>query len=163
MLSECKEWQEIFSNHENSEALNESHFDKDVTAYLEFLFKSNEKLRGSKHLAIKFYRLRQKKKKTITSAQYSRSTNPQRTDMKAKQRRRDKYQYYLTQYWFYNQRRKAVLEVMKLGKSRKCTIKLSILEEHFKNVFGNTNDRVRESYPSKPAVREDVYLTPEQI
>lgn len=80
--SECKKWQETFSNHNGDESFDEQLFDKNVSEFLEFLFNANEKMPGPRHPAIKFYRLRQKKKRNITSAQYSRSTNPQRTDKK---------------------------------------------------------------------------------
>lgn len=116
---------------------------------------------GPKHPAVKFYRLR-KAKKTITSAQFTRSSNLQRTDQKTKHRRRDKYQYDLTEYWFYNQRKKAVLEVMKSGKSRQCKIKMESIEDHFKNLLTDHNERVLESYPSKTA-KSNVILTPLDI
>lgn len=160
--SECKKWQATFSTHENSESFDEQVFDKHVTDFLEFLFEANSKMPGPKHPAVKFYRLRQKKKRSITSAQYARSTNPQRTDKKTKQRRRDKYQYDLTQYWFYNQRRKAVLEVTKNGNSRLCKMKMDEIEKHFKQIFETPNERTREAYPAKKA-HNDVYLEPKDI
>ncbi len=160
--TECRQWQETFSIHHGSAPLDEQLFDKDVSEFLDFLFKANEKMPGPKHPAIKFYRLRQKKKRNITSAQYARSTNPQRTDRKTKQRRRDSYQYDLTQYWFYNQRRKAVLEVTKTGNSRQCKIKMDLIENHFKKLFETPNEKIRESYPAKP-IKDDIYLEPGDI
>lgn len=97
--SDCKKWGNVFCVHESNENFDERKFDKDIEDFLEFLYVANEKLPGPQHPAVKFYRLRKKKKQmNITSAQHSRSSNPQRTDAKAKQRRRDQYHYDLTQY-----------------------------------------------------------------
>lgn len=111
--TECNEWKAIFEGFENSEILDEIALDEKVEAFQNFIFNANQRLPGPQHPSIKFYRLRkQKKNRKLTTAQQSRSSNPQRTDAKAKQRRRDKYQYDLAQYWYYNQRKKAVRMVM---------------------------------------------------
>lgn len=151
-----------FKLHESCEVVDESQFDKDVTLFLKFMFTANQRMPGPKHPAVKFYRIRQNRKKCVTSAQYARSSNPQRTDKKTKQRRRDKYQYDLTQYWFYNQRRKAVLNVMKNGKSRRCEIEMDVLENHFKAVFEKPNRNVREIYHLS-STKKDILLTPDDI
>lgn len=101
-----------------------------------FLFKVNHRLPGPKHPSVKFYRLlHQKKNRKLISAQQSRSSNPQRTDAKAKQKRRDKFLYDLAKYWYYNQRKKAVRLVMNDGESNHCKIKVGVIENHLQNIF----------------------------
>src|SRR6202012_474235 len=123
--SECKNWEKIFNVHENEEILNTANFNENIEKFQKFLFKANQRLPGPQHPSVKFYRLRQKQKnRKLTSAQQSRSSNPQRTDAKAKQRRRDKFQYDLAQYWYYNQRKKVVRSVMNGGSVNQCKIKM---------------------------------------
>lgn len=69
--ADCKQWQNTFHMHENNDKLNEESFEKDIDLFLEFLFKVNEHLPGPQHPAVKFYRLRKKKKMNMTSAQQS--------------------------------------------------------------------------------------------
>lgn len=152
LQTECHEWKKTFEGFEfegfeNSETLEESSFDEKVESFQNFIFKANQRLPGPQHPSIKFYRLRkQKKNRRLTSAQQSRSSNPQRTDAKAKQRRRDKYQYDLAQYWYYNQRKKAVRLVMTKNAPRQCKIKMELLESHFRDTFETENNNTLESY-----------------
>lgn len=147
--SECNTWQKTFQKYESSADLDIAAFEEDMTKFMKFLFKANQRLPGPQHPSVKFYRLRQQKRnRKNMSAQQSRSSNPQRTDAKTKQRRRDKYQYDLSQYWYYNQRKKAVRAVMSSGSTKQCKIKMTEMENHFKNVFENMNDHVLEHYPS---------------
>lgn len=132
---------------ESDESFNENFFNENVGNLQMFLFEVNHQLPGPQHPSVKFYRLRQiKKNRKITSAQQSCSSNPQRTDTKAKQRRQDKYQYDLTRYWYYNQRKKAVSMVLNEGRNKQCRIR--IMEQHFRNVFEKENNCTRESYPT---------------
>lgn len=42
--SDCKQWQKVFHNFENNEALDLARFDENVGKFPEFLFKANEQL-----------------------------------------------------------------------------------------------------------------------
>ena len=161
--SECMNWEKIFNVHENEEILNTANFNENIEKFQKFLFKANQRLPGPQHPSIKFYRLRQKQKnRKLTSAQQSRSSNPQRTDAKAKQRRRDKFQYDLAQYWYYNQRKKVVRSVMNGGSVNQCKIKMDIMENHFKNVFGTANNKILESYPNSE-IHHNIIVSEEEI
>lgn len=149
LQTECNEWKKTFEEFENSEILDELTFDEKVASFQSFIFTANQRLPGPQHPSIKFYRLRQQKKnRKLTSAQQSRSSNPQRTDAKAKQRRRDKYQYDLAQYWYYNQRKKAVRLVMTKDQPSQCKIKMEVMESHFRGIFEIENHKTLESFPN---------------
>lgn len=161
--SECRVWNDIFENCLNEEALDSASFDEKVSKFQKFLFKANQRLPGPQHPSVKFYRLRkQNKNRRITSAQQSRSSNPQRTDARSKQRRRDKFQYDLAQYWYYNQRKKSVRMVMSEGAPKQCIIKMDILVNHFKDTFEQENNKCLETYPHKEP-HEDISLCEEDI
>lgn len=131
--------------------------------FQKFLFTARQRLPGPQHPSIKFYRLRQQKKnRKETSSQQSRSSNPQRTDARAKQRRRDKFQYDLAKYWYYNQRKKAVRLVMTKSSSRQCQIKMDLMEKHIRSVFENRNNSTLESYPTSET-HQNIVLSEEDI
>lgn len=93
-------------------------FNGNVEKYQEFLFQVNQRLPGQ-HPSVQYYKLsQQNKNRKVLSAQQSRSSNPQRTDAKARQRRRDKFNYDLAHYWYYNQRKKAVQAIMTGGRTK---------------------------------------------
>jgi len=161
--SECNSWEKTFRDHENNEHFDAEAFDADVENFQKFLFKANQRLPGPQHPSVKFYRLRkQQKNRKLTSAQQSRSSNPQRTDAKTKQRRRDQYLYDLTQYWYYNQRKKSVRSVMTKGAMRQCKIRMDIVEAHFRKLFEKSNDKVLETYPQNER-NENILLNEEVI
>lgn len=161
--SECKAWNDVFENHLNAETVDSASFDDDISKFQKFLFKANQRLPVPQHPSVKFYRIRQRNKnRRINSAQQSRSSNPQRTDARCKQRRRDKFQYDLAQYWYYNQRKKSVRMVMSEGAPKQCTIKMDELENHFKDTFGQENNKCLETYPNKE-LHVDISLCEEDI
>lgn len=162
LASEVEFWKQCFSIIENENVLNEEKFDDNINKFLKFLFESNQKLPGPTHPAVKFYRLRKKKQNANLASQQSRSSNPQRTDKHTRERRRDEYEYELSQYLYYNQRRKVVRKIMNHGPSRTCKIEMSRVAEYFRSIFEEGNDKVRPEYETtKP--KSNVTVSEEDV
>lgn len=61
--SDCKKWQDIFHTYEQSDFINENDFDKDVDAFLKFMFKANGKMPWSEAPGYKILQATPKKEK----------------------------------------------------------------------------------------------------
>ena len=146
----------------NTDGLEQAQLDIAVSDFLQFLFEATARLPGPKHPSVSYYNKRKKKKLTIQSAQQSRSSNPQRTDKRARQRRREKYEYELAQYEYHNQRRKIARRVMDDGPTSSCPIRMEELESYFGDTFGTPNDSVLPDYPSNDA-RENIVVSLEDV
>lgn len=94
--------------------------------------------------------------------QYGRSSNPQRHDKKVRQRRRDKYNYEVAQYNYYNQRKKVVRNIMNENNNKVCMININTLEDHFKENFEKSNKSKLESYGTKQT-SPDIIVNSEDV
>lgn len=79
-----------------------------------------------------------------------------------KQRRRDKFQFDLAQYWYYNQRKKKVQMVMSEGAPKRCTINMDTVENHFKGIFEHENKKCIETYPVTDT-KDDITMNEDDI
>ena len=63
--------------------------------------------------------------------------------------RKDAYMYQLTQFYFYNQCRKAICQIFKSDNTF-CSIDIfSTIHEYFSNLFSTNNDPTRTEYPQQ--------------
>lgn len=132
LATQCERWQREFEHmSNNTEELDLDLFDLRVGEYLKFIFEATPKLPGPKHPAIKYYKKRRKRKLSAQSAGHSRSSNPQRTDKKAKKRRRDKYLHEVAQYNYYHLRKRVAREAMGDESHGPCPIPMTELKSHF--------------------------------
>jgi hypothetical protein len=145
LSAECHAWESRFSavlNECHTPDFNLDSFDKLVAEFLSFLHQANSKLPGPKHPAVKMFQIRRRQKENFRcdQARQSESSNPARADRKARQRRRQKYEHELAQYYFFNQRKKAARMVMGESSSQaSCPIEMNLLSSHFKSLFGTKN------------------------
>ena len=146
----------------NTAGLAESEFSEKVEQFLKFMFEATPKLHGPKHPAAKYHQLRRKRKEAVQPAGYARSTIPQRTDKRSRERSRAQYQYELVQYNNHHQRKKAARVVMNEQPPSKCPIPLAELERFFESNFSVPNEKTLADYPQTNA-REDIETTLEEV
>ena len=165
LVSDCNAWTQKFTAILNNiDNFDSDLFDKTMTDFGKFLFSANEHLPGPVHPATRMYRLRKQGTNKNSGAQYSRSSNPQRTDTKARERRREKYQYELAQWQYNNQRRKVVQNVMdpKSANMKRCQIPIEQVEKHFTTILTEPNDCTLDYYPVK-VQQEDITVTTDEV
>ena len=92
--------------------LNDIVFDTLVEEFITFLATAEDLLTGSRHPARKYYEARKNGRGIQTSHVYKNSTNPERATKITRGKRKQKYLYQLTQYQYYNKRRKAIQTVL---------------------------------------------------
>ena len=164
LITECAEWERKFKEILTFvDTFDHDHLERTYSEFAKFLYSANERLSGPLHPAVKYYRLRKSGKKSQNGAQHARSSNPQRTDARVRQRRQDQYQFELAQFEYYNQRRKVARKVLQTQtKSGPCTIAISELENHFKSVLESPNAHILDHYLTCDA-REDVTVSIEEV
>src|SRR5699024_4857763 len=101
-------------------------------------------------------------KNTDNSATYKRSSNPQRSNARTRQKRRDKYLFELAQHKYYNRRKDVVNMIMADDDRQECKVPLQELEDKFKNIYERSNDRILEEYRTK-ILFEDIQVTLEDV
>ena len=136
------EWRDKFL-----EDMNNDEFGINVDAWIEFLATSIDLLPGPKHPARKYYEYRKTKNNTDNQRKYKQTTNPERETKRDRIKRREKYKYQLTQYHYFNQRRKAVRTVLK-SNSEMCKISIDEIYSYFSEMYTKPNQMVRPNYPS---------------
>lgn len=164
LRDECTQWLHKFNAIANNlDSFDFAHFDQLYSEFATFLFTSNKRLPGPKHPASKFYLKRRQKRAAPTGAQQSKSSNPQRTSARVRERRRAQYMKDLCQYWFYNQRKKAWTMIKNpKGQKNVCNIPMADLEEYFRQTLEKPNDNTLDYYqPGEP--RENISITIEQV
>jgi len=94
------------------------------------LANATEFIPGPIHPATKFYKMR-KNKNAFTNVQekYEHQTNPIRKSQRTAERRAEEYQSDLMQHLFYYQRKKCGNKIIKMGKSKSCTISVKDVED----------------------------------
>ncbi|CAL8113238.1 unnamed protein product [Orchesella dallaii] len=138
-----------------NELMNASAFDEDVfdVVYKELvnlLIVANDALPGPKHPATKFYTMR--KKRILfkdNQVSYKKTTNPQRSSKKASERRKDKYNYELMQFLYYNKRKSCVRKITQQN-GLKCKIPMEVLHQSLSNKWGKENPSIRRQYEDPP-------------
>ena len=102
----CQWMQKILDKLETPE------FDTIVEEFLSFLASAIDVLPGPRHPARRYYHLRKKKSATNNQRTYQTSSNPERATKRDREKRKATYNYQLAQFHFYNQRRKAIRQVL---------------------------------------------------
>ena len=143
--SELLKWKVKFS-----ENLCEADFEKIVTDFIRFLASAPHILPGPKHPAQKYYEKRKRDKATRTQRSYKTSSNPERSTKRDREKRKAKYMYEITQFYYYNQRRKAIRNVFK-SETPNCPLNEDMLHSHFSEIFSKPNKHKRSEYPQKVA------------
>jgi hypothetical protein len=147
---EINKWHSVFSAE-----LNEHEFSLKVSEFSKFLADIINELPGPKHPARKFYELRKKKKQMISqNRSYKTSSNPERKSKNDRKKRKEKYEYDLIQFEYYNRRRRAVRRILG-SETKPCRISLQQLYDHFHNRLGLANNKVLNRYNQ---IREDTSL-----
>lgn len=145
-------------------------FESSMSDFIKFLQESNNQLPGPIHPSVTYYRKRKQKRDVISNGTYRQSSNPQRSSQRQRKKRNEKYQYDLIQWQYANQRRKVAQSLLKSKKPVRLLVDMSIVEQHFRDIYENLNDNVRESYesseiPSEPTVLDvdDIILAVKKI
>ncbi|CAL8143772.1 unnamed protein product [Orchesella dallaii] len=132
-------------------ALDEDEFDRVYLELVNLLTVANDALPGPKHPATKFYTMRKKRNLfKDNQAGYKKTSNPQRTTKKARERRKDKYNYELMQYLYYNKRKSCVRKITQQN-DIKCKIPLDVLHQSLSNKWGIENPSIRRQYEDAPS------------
>lgn len=110
-----------FSNCDYSE----ENFNCDVAKFIEFLSQLIDKLPGPKHPALRFYEARKQKGFKLMSEKYNVS-NPVRKSLRKRTERQAQYEYQITQFLYYNQRRKAVRKFFNNNQTNPISINIDL-------------------------------------
>ena len=135
-------WKTIFL-----QDMNDEQFDNEVVKWSEFLAEAIDLLPGPKHPSRKYYQYRKNNQNTDGQRKYKQSSNPERATKRDRQKRREKFRYQITQYNYYNQRRKAIRSVLNTNHER-CKIPTEEIYKYFSSTHGVSNDMIRDHYPS---------------
>lgn len=149
--SELNKWKSKFTEH-----LSDIEFENTVEEFVTFLASAPALLPGPKHPAQKYYEKRKNNIAVSTQRSYKASSNPERATKRDREKRKAKYMYDLTQYYYYNQRRRAIRNVF-CNETPACLLNEDILQTHFSGIFSKPNIHQRSEYPSK--VTESEFLT----
>ncbi|KAJ4430501.1 hypothetical protein ANN_22717 [Periplaneta americana] len=136
---EMSHWKAEFEN-----ITTEEDFYSKVDNFSQFLANAITLLPGPKHPARKYYEARQDKSLLNNQRSYEQSSNPECATKRDREKRRSKYMYQLTQFQYFNQRRKAVHSVLRQNNQR-CTINVNKVHNSSKNFF-IPNNCIRPSY-----------------
>ena len=108
-------------------------FEKLVCDVMSFFVDQIQDLPGPEHPAIKYFKARKNKVPNNTNS-YKTSKNPKKKSKKTRNENRQKYNFELTQYYYYNQRRKVVRNVLnKSNRQNACKIPIYVQEDHFRS------------------------------
>lgn len=121
--------------------------DNIIDSLIKTLSKATEKLPGPKHPAVKFYRARKSKNIFSTNDRnYHQSKNPERQSKRDRNRRKEKYNYEVMQYNYYNRRKKCAQQIMNTNKLKQCNIPNETLFNSFRDRWETENNCIRPSY-----------------
>ena len=96
-------------------------------------------LPGPKHPAVRYYNARKNTPTDYTNT-YSITKNPKRLSKRRREHNRKRYQYEVSQYLYFNQRRKVVRNIVKNQNGLQCKIPVPSIYSHFQSIFENKND-----------------------
>lgn len=162
---ECDVWYCRFRNILNDVAnFNCDCFNETYDLFAKFLFECNNRLPGPKNPDVVMYQRRKQGKLRNNATRQAKSSNPERTDKRARQRRRDDYDYQKGQYMYYNQRGKLVRMTMscKTDKEGRCQVPMATLEAHYRDILSEPNNSTLEWYPNRNPT-EDITVTVEEV
>lgn len=142
---QIKVWKTKF---ESTEYTNEGSFSSDISEFSNFIAKFPEMLPGPKHPARRYYEARKRKGFQLRNEKFSNS-NPQRKSFRKRVNRKAIYEYQITQYYFFNQRRKAVRRIYEKNKENSSVVDVNAAYEHFSEVFEVPNNNIKEEYGPK--------------
>src|SRR5699024_6569568 len=163
LQEELRLWQQDFFNVlSNIGDFNQQRFDGIVSSFIKWLYEANARLAIPQHPAVRMFHLRKQNKNTDNSATYKRSSNPQRTNARTRQKRRDKYLFELAQHKYYNRRKDVVNMIMEDEDRQECKVPLQDLEDKFKNIYERSNDRILEEYKMK-IPSEDIQVSLDDV
>ncbi|KAJ4429319.1 hypothetical protein ANN_26323 [Periplaneta americana] len=134
-------WKSEFTNISDSNI-----FSNKVEEFAEFLARAIHLLPEPKHPAVKHYEARRKKKLHLTQRGHKTSSNPERSSKRDRQKRKERCEYQKTLFLFYNQRRKAVRNVLN-DKHEICEINTNTIYDHFSSLLSMPNNHMRHEYP----------------
>src|SRR5699024_10944913 len=158
-----RQWQQDFFNVlSNIGDFNQQRFDGIMSRFIRWLYEANARLPIPQHPAVRMFHLRKQNKNTDNSATYKRSSNPQRSNARTRQKRRDKYLFELAQHKYYNRRKDVVNMIMADDDRQECQVPLQELEDKFKNIYERSNDRILEEYRTK-ILSDDIQVTLEDV
>src|SRR5699024_5933608 len=163
LQEEVRQWQQDFFNiFSRNGDFNQQRFDETISRFIKWLYEANARLPIPQYPAVRMYHLREQNKNTDNSATYKRSSNPQRTNARTRQKRRDKYLFELAQHKYYNRRKDVVNMIMQDEDRQECKVPLQDLEDKFKNIYEASNDRILEEYKTK-IPSDDIQVTLEDV
>ena len=132
---------------------------KDV---MQFFVHQITELPGPQHPAVKYYKSR--KLRNNCKYHYDSTSNPRRKAIRKKEQNKEKYEYEMAQYNFYNQRRKIAHKVLaKSHKRQICKIPTATITEHFEHIFSkeNNNSPLLDSFTND--IPADITITEDDI
>lgn len=156
-----KEWEDkltnifIEGNQEDFEIIT-----KDALIFIAYQI---DELQGPQHPAVKYYKAR----KLRNSCQYNfkESGNPRRKSARKRTQNREKYEYDVAQYNFYNQRRMVAHKIFKeTNKHKICKIPIKDITEHFETIFSKENSSSPlPDIDSTNTINHNIIVTNEEI
>ena len=166
LLLESTAWlnkfQQIFNN---IDSFDYDNFNSLFTDFSKFLYQCNERISGPVHPNVKYFRWRKKNKEKANSGgtQFQQSSNPQRTDARKRQKRKDRHRYEVAQYLYSRCRKKAVNMVLRQNNSQgRCSIPITDIEAHFRSALETPNNLTLDHYPTA-IPSNDITVTIEQV
>ena len=112
---------------------------EDLTCnFINYLTQANNTLPGPKHPAIRYYNAHRKHKEG-RGISYSTTKNPSKLAERKRNQNKQKYQYELAQFQYYNQRRKVVRNIMNSQNNKRCQISVNTVSEYFQKLYGEEN------------------------
>ena len=137
-------------------------FEKVICDIIEFLATAIESLPGPKHPAVRYYYAR-KKHQTIRGTSYSTTQNPERLAKRKRKNNKQKYQYEVAQFHYFNQRRKVVRSIMNDQQNVRCKMSTQSIFHHFDTLFNDQNSSTPISLALPVSTVEDIEITEEDI
>ena len=128
--------------------MSDDEFNVLIEEFLSFLAAAVHILPGPKHPAQKYYEARKNKCDVINQQSYKQSSNPQRATKRDREKRKGKYKYQLTQFLYYNQRRKALRQIFG-NETPSCKLDSNSLHSYFSEIFSTPNTNLRQEYPNR--------------
>ncbi|CAB0007773.1 unnamed protein product, partial [Nesidiocoris tenuis] len=133
-------------------------FETVMSAFTKFLFEANSKLPGPIHPAVAYHRKRKQGKAISSEGAYNRTSNPQRTPKRQRDKRNEQYKYDLAQWQYANQRRKIANTLLNSKKPAKLKPTIGVIESYFRKIYETPNDSIREQYETPPPIPEGEYV-----
>jgi uncharacterized protein YaaW (UPF0174 family) len=139
---ELEGWLQKFQNNQMCDEI----WDRTIEEFQTYLAQAIHKLPGPKHPAQLYYEARKKGLIKPQNRKYNESSNPTRKSKREKERRKARYEYQITQYLYYNQRRKAVRKVLNENKQIQCKVDIKDVYNYFNNKLSVRNSCIRSEY-----------------